>query len=427
MRDIASGAINEYFEEINVNPDNIGNVNEPIAKSLFDVSKPTIYRVEGRWKGKFVSGLLPDRDYLRRMFGAKDDVDAFKIFLDASRNAKVGLLKEDTFNEYFKLLDTNFEGVMPPQIYAEDGAPYMTASVFVACADGICNASIHRVMVVGAYDARVRVVPRHLYQLLKRREPLPVAVVIGVHPAVLLAAASSPPFGIFELGIAAKLLNSLRVCLTPNYSIPVPCGASIVIEGLLGGEYGPEGPFVDILGVIDGVRNQPILKPIGVYVNRVYEPFYHVIVQASKEHMLFMGFPREASIYDAVSRVTPNVVNVRLSFGGGGWLHAIISIRKDVEGIAKNVILAAFAGHPSLKHVVVVDNDIDIDNPLSVEWAIATRFQADKDLVIVCNSRGSSLDPSSENSLTCKVGIDATKPLGPDKEDKFRRVAPWPM
>ncbi|HID65689.1 MAG TPA: UbiD family decarboxylase, partial [Aquificaceae bacterium] len=82
--------------------------------------------------------------------------------------------------------------------------------------------------------------------------------------------------------------------------------------------------------------------------------------------------------------------------------------------------------HPSLKHVVVVDDDIDVDNPLSVEWAIATRFQADKDLVVICDSRGSSLDPSSENSLTCKVGIDATKPLGLDR-DKFKRVAPWPI
>lgn len=427
MRDIVSGAVSEYFEEINVNPDNMGSISEPIAKSLFNIDKPTVYRVEGRWKGKFVSGLLPNRDYLRRMFGVKDDTDSFKIFLDAFKNAEAGLLKEDSFNEYFKLLDTSFESVMPPQIYSEDGAPYMTASMFIACVNGICNASIHRVMVVGAYDARVRVVPRHLYQLLKRHEPLPVAVVIGVHPIVLLAAASSPPFGVFELGIAAKLLNGLRVCLTPNHSIPVPCGASLVIEGLLGGKYGPEGPFVDILGTIDNVRDQPLLKPISVYVNKVYEPLYHVIVQASKENMLFMGFPREASIYDVVSRVVPKVVNVRLSFGGCGWLHAIISIRKDVEGIAKNVILAAFAGHPSLKHVVVVDDDIDIDNPLSVEWAIATRFQASKDLVVICDSRGSSLDPSSEDSLTCKVGVDATKPLGPGREDKFKRVAPWPM
>jgi len=426
MRDIASGAIDEYFEEIDIDPDDIGSVSEPIAKTLFNVNKPTTYRVEKRWKGKFVSGLLPNRNYLKRMFGAKNDVDIFKIFLDAFKNAKTSLLKEESFNEYFKFLGSNFENVMPPKIYAEDGAPYMTASIFIACVDDVCNASVHRVMVVGAYDARVRVVPRHLYQLLKRREPLPVAVVIGVHPMVLLAASSSPPFGVFELGIAAKLLNGLRVCLTPNYSIPVPCGASIVIEGLLGGEYAPEGPFVDILGIVDDVRDQPVLKPVSVYVNKIYEPLYHVIVQASKEHMLFMGFPREASIYDIVSRVTPNVVNVRLSFGGGSWLHAIISIRKDIEGIAKNVILAAFAGHPSLKHVVVVDDDIDIDNPLSVEWAIATRFQANKDLVVVCDSRGSSLDPSSQNSLTCKVGIDATKPLGSNKEDKFRRVAPWP-
>ena len=126
-----------------------------------------------------------------------------------------------------------------------------------------------------------------------------------------------------------------------------------------------------------------------------------------------MGFHREAQIRRYVSRVVPKVKDVRLSFGGCGWLHAIISIEKSSEGDGKNAILAAFAAHPSLKHVVVVDSDIDIYDLNSVEWAIATRFQAHKDLVVIKNVRGSSIDPSIDEKklLTSKMGIDATKPL----------------
>jgi UbiD family decarboxylase len=119
----------------------------------------------------------------------------------------------------------------------------------------------------------------------------------------------------------------------------------------------------------------------------------------------------QAAIRDAVSRVVARVHKVRLTPASGGWLHAIISIDKRHEGDAKNAMMAAFAAHPSLKQVIVVDSDIDPDNPSEVEWAIATRFQADEDLIIIRNVRGSTLDPSSRDGLTAKMGIDATKPL----------------
>ncbi|MCE4629615.1 MAG: UbiD family decarboxylase, partial [Desulfurococcales archaeon] len=102
---------------------------------------------------------------------------------------------------------------------------------------------------------------------------------------------------------------------------------------------------------------------------------------------------------------------------------AIISIEKNHDGDAKNAIMAAFAGHPSLKHVVVVDGDIDPDNYEMVEWAIATRFQADRDLVVIKNARGSTLDPSADNGFTAKMGIDATVPR---KGDPHFERAKWP-
>ena len=98
--------------------------------------------------------------------------------------------------------------------------------------------------------------------------------------------------------------------------------------------------------------------------------------------------------------------------GGCGWLHAVVSIEKQLEGDGKNALLAPFASHPSLKHVVIVDSDINVYNISNVEWAIATRFQASEDLIIIKNVRGSTLDSSAdqETGLTTKLCIDSTRP-----------------
>jgi UbiD family decarboxylase len=131
-----------------------------------------------------------------------------------------------------------------------------------------------------------------------------------------------------------------------------------------------------------------------------------------------MGLPREANIWESVRGTTPYVRGVNLTLGGCSWLHAILSIEKQSEGDGKSALMAAFAAHKSLKHAVVVDSDIDPYDLREVEWAIATRFQADKDLLIVPGARGSSLDPSGDQNLelTTKLGIDATRTFLKPKE-----------
>ena len=129
------------------------------------------------------------------------------------------------------------------------------------------------------------------------------------------------------------------------------------------------------------------------------------------EHQLLMGMPIEAKINKELKQVLPETKNVVLTEGGCKWLHAVVQISKKHDSDPKKAITAAFSAHRSLKNVVVVDDDIDPSDPVAVEYAMATRFQADKDLVIVPKVRGSSLDPSSDqkNLLTTKMGIDATK------------------
>ena len=298
--------------------------------------------------------------------------------------------------------------------YEGEAGLYISSGVFIACVGGVCNASIHRILVLGNDKGAVRIVPRHLWSLYRRAlessGELRVTVALGLHPAVLLAAATSPPLGVFELEIAASLLGGLNVYRSPLNGNPVPAGAAAIIEGRLTGDTVEEGPYVDALMTYDRIRKQPVLEVDRVYTRR--GGVEHVIIGGSLDHQMLMGFPREAAIWNAVRGVVPRVGKVRLTPGGGGWLHAVVQIEKQHEGDGKSAIMAAFAAHPSLKHVVVVDMDVDPDDPVMVEWAIATRFQADKDLVMVRNARGSTLDPSSEDGLTAKMGIDATKPLG---------------
>ncbi|MEB3860099.1 MAG: UbiD family decarboxylase [Desulfurococcales archaeon] len=378
-----------------------------------------LFRVE-RAVQEVAANIIDTREKLYRALGVAGDEDAYRKLLEAMSNpAEIRVQGGDKLKE----APNGLHDLPVIKFYEGEGGYYISSGVFVACTN-FCNASIHRIMVVGEREARVRIVPRHLWAMYRKAaragKRLPVTIFMGSNPIVILAAALSPKMGVFELGIAARLLEGLEFAESPLHGNPVPRGVSTIIEGWLMPELADEGPYVDALMTYDRVRKQPVLKVEKVYYNQD-EPT-HVIVGGSLEHVILMGFPREAAIWESVSRVVPRVNKVRLTSPSGGWLHAVISIEKSHEGDGKNAIMAAFAGHPSLKHVVVVDSDIDPDNPELVEWAIATRFQADKDLILIRNARGSTLDPSSTNGVTAKMGLDATKPLDSGLEYERGRV-----
>ena len=374
--------------------------------------------------------LITKREHLLKAVGASRDSEAYSKLLHAMSNPTRPEVVEPP--EYRVTADLS--GLPLLRFYEKDGGPYITSAIFVARDPDLAaqNASIHRVMVVDSGRAAVRIVPRHLYRILKkseaRGEELPVAVVIGSKPAVYVAAASSPPYGVDELHVANTLLGgTLKVFEEPRTGLLVPTDFQVMIVGRLNPwEEEMEGPFTDITGTYDIVRKQPVLEVDAVYVRP--EALFYAILPAGMEHKILMGFPREAAIWDSVRRVTPEVKAVRLTPGGCGWLHAVVSIRKQREGEPKNVILAALAAHPSLKLVVVVDDDINVDDPVDIEWAIATRFQPDKDLVVISGVRGSSLDPSADqvSYLTSKWGLDATRPIDRPSERFTKARIPWP-
>ena len=314
--------------------------------------------------------------------------------------------------DYSGYTETRDHMVLPwIKFYEKDGGYYLTSSILVSCIGNECNASIHRIMLSDEGHIAIRLVPRHLYYMVKKARETgrkqPVTIIMGLHPLHMLAAATSPPLGVFELSHSVKLLGT-KLFKSPIHGHPIP-KANVIVEAWIEPYDVEEGPFVDAMGTYDRVRMQPRLTIEKIFY-RPGKPV-QVILPGGIEHAILMGFPREAMIYQSVSRVVPKVHKVTLTPSSGGWLHAVISITKNNDGDGKNAIMAAFAGHPSLKHVVIVDDDVDPEDLSQVDWAIATRFQADRDLVVIKNARGSTLDPSAENGLTAKMGVDATKPL----------------
>ena len=295
-----------------------------------------------------------------------------------------------------------------------DGGPYVTAGVAIVKDPELGpNMCFHRLMRLDGRRLSGRLVERrgtHM-ALQKAGGELDIAICIGCSPAVLLAAAMSPAPGVDELSIANALSPTPLVrCRTVD--LQVPAESEFVLEGRITRQMVREGPFLDLTGTMDIVRDQPIIEISCVTHRR--DALYQALLPGGQEHKLLMGMPREPTIYREVSKVC-DCVNVLLTPGGASWLHGVVQIRKQDPDAGKRAIEAAFRGHTSLKHVLIVDHDIDIYNPSDLEWAIATRVQADRDVVVLTDQPSSSLDPSARHrpgvkSRTAKMGLDATIP-----------------
>jgi UbiD family decarboxylase len=399
----------------------------PFIMKSFDSNGPILmFDNVKNYKTRVVANVCGTRERICAALNVDED-ELYRKLTEAWRSPKKpkivrdGSVKEVTDKDLSKIpILTHFE---------KDAGPYITSAVVYAkSVDGkIENVSVHRLQVLDKKRLAIRLVPRHLFSLWQTAKAsdkdLEVAISIGVHPAIILAASSPVPFGVNEFDVANALLNNgLRLVECEHVKGYAPADAELVIEGKISAkEEVAEGPFVDITGTYDIQRTQPVVEVLNVMHREDY--VYQALLPSGAEHKLLMGLPHEVLIWEAVSKVVPKVYAVNLSVGGSGWLHAIISIDKQLDGDGKNALLAAFAAHPSLKHAVVVDSDINVFDPNDVEWAIATRFQASEDLIVLSNVRGSTLDSSAdqETGLTSKMGLDATRTFTKPKE-KFERA-----
>ncbi|HIO57146.1 MAG TPA: UbiD family decarboxylase [Candidatus Poseidoniales archaeon] len=314
-------------------------------------------------------------------------------------------------------------GKLPiPHHYPQDRGRYMSASIIIAEHAGLRNVSFHRQFVRDKNHLVARLVPRHLRTMVDEAraqgEKVKIAIVNGADPCLLLAAAMSFNEPIDELTVASSLYqkfygNAMQVITLEN-GVTVPADAEYAMCATITSEDDDEGPYIDITGTIDDVRKQPVIEVHSIHHRN--NPIFHAILPALGEHHALMGLPRAPTIFSSVSKVC-DCRDVVMTSGGSGWLAAVVQIVPQSPDDAKAAIMAAFSGHPSMKSVTIVDTDINPTDPVRVEWALMTRWQPDKDTVILSNQRGSSLDPTrTEDGLTSKIGYDATIPFGSDKK-----------
>jgi 2,5-furandicarboxylate decarboxylase 1 len=221
--------------------------------------------------------------------------------------------------------------------------------------------------------------------------------------------------------IAGALLNRpIEMVKCRTNRVRVPAHAEIVIEGrILPRVREPEGPFGEFPQYYGTRAEREVIKVDAITHRK--DAIFHTIVGGGVEHLLLGAIPREATLLEHLQRSFPSVRDVRLTRGGTCRYHLAVKVDKKSQGEPKNIIMGAFGGHYDIKQVVVVDMDVNIDDETEIEWAVATRFQADRDLVVVSGAQGSKLDPSSDNGISAKMGLDATKPLTADAME-FKRI-----
>ena len=310
-----------------------------------------------------------------------------------------------------------------------DGGPMITGAVVIAeDPEYGMNAGMYRLMIKEKNITGIDIVTpnnlrRYAERALQRRKPLPVSMSIGVHPYEMIASTFKAALGQNEIGFAGGLRGE-ALKLAPGETVPVPCiaDAEIVLEGEIPPEgwVHPEGPFSEFNRLMGGLHMNPRVKIKAVLQRK--EPIYYAL------HMPWENIWMSAPIYEAAAYrvlreagVAATAVNV--TPGGCCHWHIAASIRKS-PGDGKNAIMALLS-IADIKHVVVTDDDIDVFDPIDLEWAIATRVQADRDVLIVSNARSKPLDPSLPPTIgiptTAKMGIDATIPENVPRE-RYKRI-----
>jgi 2,5-furandicarboxylate decarboxylase 1 len=306
------------------------------------------------------------------------------------------------------------------QVGLAEGGRYITAAVVIAKDPdtGVRNASIMRLMVTGRDRMTCLMdIGRHLRDYYERAEargePLEVTINVGVDPAVHIASvvpASAAPLEADELGIASHLLGEpLRLVRGKTVGVEGVASAQFILEAeILPRLREPEGPAAEVTGYYAQADDRWVVRVKAI--TRRKEPIWHTLMPGREVHNA-VGLMAEASIFRLVSRQVPGVKGVFLTYGGCGFYHAVVQLEKRLEGVQRNAILATLAAFPPLKQVTVVDDDVNIYDPQDVEWALATRFRPDRDVILVPDARGHELNPVTENGLGCKIGLDATAPF----------------
>jgi 2,5-furandicarboxylate decarboxylase 1 len=308
-----------------------------------------------------------------------------------------------------------------------DGGPYIGSALLLQRDpdNNKVNAGIYRHQIHGPREIGLMQNPaNHGCYVTRKYEEAgkdqQVAMVIGHHPAFVMSGVAKVPGIGGELEVAGAYLNEpLEVTRGVTVDLPIPARAEIVIEGYVpAGRRHYEGPFGEWPHYYAKTGDQPVIVPTAILMRK--DAIYQDIFAAHPEHNIVGALPRMGSIFRRVQEVVPTVKAVNLPYSGGGRVYCYISIRKTVDGEPKQAAFAALTAEPNIKHCIIVDDDIDVFNEAEVLWALATRFEADRDMIIMPNCLGSHLNPTAytmnrdgHGYMQTKLIMDATRPTPP--------------
>ena len=405
----------EMLQGVQVVDELVSVRHEMLERSMASDHRPLLLTNVKESPGHRAALNIIDRDRLCESFGVEPGelIDILAWAMDnPSEPVLVGAPEAPVLENAMEKVDLSTLPI--PWHYPEDGGRYQSASVIIAQYGGTRNTSFHRQLLRDATHTVSRFVPRHLRTMtdnaIESGNEIPIAVVNGPDPVVLLAGAMSFDEPLDELRVASALHERfydrpLSIVELSN-GVAVPADSEYAMEARITLETDREGPYVDITGTLDGVRLEPVIEYDAIHHRDA--PVFHALIPAGLEHKTLMGLPRAPTIKAAVSKVA-TCTDVYLTEGGCGWLSSVVQIVPKQKGDGVKAIHAALDGHRSMKQVIVVDDDIDVTNPARVEWALMTRWQPDIDTVILSSQKGSSLDPSrDEDGTTSKIGMDAT-------------------
>lgn len=415
--------------------------------------------VKGHEGARVITGLLASRERVGIMLGTDPKKLGF-LLKDSVANPiqPVTVSKEEAVCQEVVHLATDpgfdIRKLIPaPTNTSEDAGPYVTMGMCYASdpENDDSDVTIHRLCLQSADEISMYFVPgaRHLTVFREKAEkagkPLPISISIGVDPAIEIAACFEPPttpLGFNELSIAGAIRNKaveMVQCVTIGEK--AIANAEYVIEGELipnvrvredqntnTGKAMPEFP-----GYTGGANPElPVIK-VKAVTHRI-NPIMQTVIGPSEEHVSMAGIPTEASILAMVERAMPGrLVNVYSHSAGGGKYMAVMQFKKSIpsdEGRQRQAALLAFSAFSELKHVILVDEDVDPFDSNDVLWSMNTRYQGDIDTVMIPGVRCHPLDPSQsveynpalrDKGISCKVIFDCTVPF--NLKDKFKRCA----
>ena len=372
-----------------------------------------------------IANLFADRDRIAQMAGAASAAEFNHTWLQAEENAIPAVIVESGPVQELIIKGEDVDvGTLPISRHFEQDAGRYIGSGILICKDpdtGVRNLSYQRLQMKSKNRFGASLHSRghiwdHLQRCAKHGRNLEVAVVLGAHPAVHLAAAAKVAMEVDELDIAGGLLKQpieLVKCRTIN--VEVPANAEIVLEGeILADTHEDEGPFGEYTGysTFRSTRNVFVVKAITRRANPI---FLDIIPGYSNEHLLLGRVAKEAHVFERLKEVLPTLKALNYPRSGTHF-HAYMSFKKAAEGQARHALMLLFGLDSYIKLAVAVDEDIDIYNEEEVLWALATRFQADTDMFVVPKVFCNRLDPSSVDGMSAKLGLDATAPLDWDVE-----------